>query len=158
MIDTRKIQTNESVAIDTTVEIVMPKGFGARDTAVAVAGRLKKVGEGFALEAQGSCCLQMACSRCLRPVDIDLPFHISESFAEEEAATGEEIGFSDFTIDILPAVQRNLFLNIPMKPLCAVDCAGLCKQCGMNFNDGDCDCKGEIVNEQFQQLLQMFDD
>ena len=159
MIDIRKIQPGESAAINTTVDIAMPKEYDMADTAVNLAGRLKNAcGERFVLEAQAHCRLMAACSRCLTPVEHPLSFHINENFVEEEAATDEDIGFSDYSIDILPAIQRNLFLNIPMKLLCAEDCAGLCKQCGKNLNEGNCGCEGEIVNEEFRQLLQYFSD
>jgi len=157
MIDVRKIQTNDSVVIDTTAEITVPREFDADDVAVSVTGRLKNAGEQFVLEAQAYCRLVVRCSRCLMSMDTELSFHINENFVEEEKATEEDIGFSDYTIDILSAVQRNLLLNIPMKPLCVADCAGLCPQCGKNLNEGDCNCEGEI-NEQFRELLQYFSD
>ena len=155
--DARKIQLNESVSIDTVVDIAAPKGFYVADTAVAVVGRLKNTGKAFVLDAQADCQLKTACSRCLRPVDIGLSFHINENFVDEDEAGEEDIGFVDNEINLFPAVQRNLLLNIPMKPLCEMDCAGLCPKCGKNLNEGDCDCEGEI-NEQFRELLQMFND
>jgi hypothetical protein len=30
---------------------------------------------------------------------------------------------------------------LPMKPLCRVDCKGLCPNCGTNLNDTTCDCE-----------------
>jgi uncharacterized protein len=164
MIDVRNIRPNESAAVGTTVEIAVHNGFGAYDVAVAVTGSLKNAIERFELEARGNCRLRLVCSRCLEPVEHQLSFHISENFVEEEkgvsaADDGEDILFRDKTIDIFPAVQRNLFLNIPMKPLCGEDCAGLCPKCGKNLNEGDCDCEGEIVNEQFRELMgMMFED
>ena len=159
--DARKIQPNESVSVDTTVDIAAPKGFDVADTAVAVAGRLKNTGKAFVLEAQADCQLETACSRCLQPVEIKLFFHINENYVDEgspDAKNDEDIVFRDNEINLFPAVQRNLLLNIPMKPLCAVDCAGLCPKCGKNLNEGDCGCEGEI-NEQFRELLQIkFDD
>jgi len=38
MIDIRKIQLNESIAVDTRVAVAMPPEFGAADTAAHVAG------------------------------------------------------------------------------------------------------------------------
>ena len=160
MIDVRKIQLNESVVVNERIDIAMPGGWEPplhATVAVFVVGRLVNTGRAFMLDAQAACRPVAACSRCLDDVAQDISFHIKEDFVEAELATDEEIGFSDKTIDIFPAVQRNLFLNIPMKPLCAADCAGLCPRCGKNLNEGGCDCKGEI-NEQFRQLLQYFDD
>ena len=163
MIDIRNIQPNESIAVDTTVKIAMSRGFDAYDAAIAVSGRLKNAGESFVLDAQGVCPMVTMCSRCLQPVKHQLSFRINESFVEEEEegavlGDGEDIRFLDKTIDIFPAVQRNFFPNIPMKPLCGADCAGLCQRCGKNLNEGNCDCEGEVVNEQFRELLQFFDD
>ena len=157
MIDVRKIQLNESVVVDTTINIAMPRDFDVADAKVDVVGRLTNVDDIFVLDAQANCQLFAVCSRCLRPVEHQLSFRINESFVEKEPATPEDIVFSDKSIDILPAVQRNLFPNIPMKLLCIVDCAGLCSRCGKNLNEGGCDCEGEI-NEQFRELLQFFED
>ncbi|MDR2182725.1 MAG: DUF177 domain-containing protein [Clostridiales bacterium] len=155
--DTRKIRPNESISIDTTVDIAMPRGFDAADTAVAVVGSLKNAGGRFVLDARADCLLVSACSRCLVPVEYRLSFHIDENFVEEDEAADEDIEFSDHVIDIYPAIFRNFLLNIPMKPLCAEDCAGLCPGCGKDLNQGDCDC-AEEVNEQFSKLLQFFSD
>ncbi|MCL2376367.1 MAG: DUF177 domain-containing protein [Defluviitaleaceae bacterium] len=157
MIDVRKIQLNESTTVDIWVDVVMPQEFSAADTSAHVMGKLTNTGKSFVFEGQASCRLSLACSLCLMSAEQDLSFRINENFVEAEAATGEDIGFSDKTIDIFPAVQRNLFLNIPMKPMCSVDCAGLCPRCGKNLNEGECDCKGEI-NEQFRELLGLFND
>ncbi|MCL2573394.1 MAG: DUF177 domain-containing protein [Defluviitaleaceae bacterium] len=157
MIDTRKIKPNESIVIDQIVEITVLPKLDAVEAKIVVAGRLKNVDDIFMLDAQADCEIKAACSRCLRSVEQRFPFHISEKYVEVERAEGDDIGFSDKMIDIFPAIQRNLLLNIPMKLLCDEDCAGLCSKCGRNLNEGDCDCEGEI-NEQFRELLDLFKD
>jgi uncharacterized protein len=39
-----------------------------------------------------------------------------------------------------PLLLEQLQLNIPMKPLCRPDCAGLCPVCGADLNLGPHDC------------------
>jgi uncharacterized protein len=39
-----------------------------------------------------------------------------------------------------PLVTEQLVLNLPMKPLCRPDCAGLCPTCGADLNAGRCEC------------------
>ena len=38
-------------------------------------------------------------------------------------------------------VKHEIMLNIPMKPLCTEKCKGFCEVCGMNLNDGSCQCE-----------------
>ena len=158
MIDIRKIRPGESVAVEEKIAIHIPPGFGvAGGSVVVVAGRLANMGKTFAFEGNGKCRVSAECALCLEPVAVELVYLINESFAEAEAATDEEISFSDKMIDLLPAIERNLFTNIPMKVVCSRSCAGLCLKCGKNLNDGECDCKTE-GNEHFQQLSRFFDD
>ena len=157
MIDVRRIGAGESVAVDEKLTIAMAPGFGVGDTAdVAVAGCLTNMDKHFALEARGECDISAVCSLCLAPVDVSAKFQIMETFVEEDGGE-DDIIFTDKMIDLTPAVQRNLLLNLPMKILCKADCAGLCPKCGHDLNKGACDCEPEI-NENFRQLLQLFEE
>ena len=43
-------------------------------------------------------------------------------------------------LETKPILIEQLQLNIPMKPLCRPDCAGLCPTCGADLNLGPCGC------------------
>ena len=43
-------------------------------------------------------------------------------------------------IDLGQLMQEQFYLSLPMKPLCAGDCKGLCPMCGTNLNRGTCAC------------------
>ncbi|MCL2396852.1 MAG: DUF177 domain-containing protein [Defluviitaleaceae bacterium] len=158
MIDIRRIAAGEGVGVTDEVAVRIPAGFGvSTEVQVVVSGRLTNIGKSFVLEGRGECRFLVGCSLCLEPLELPIDFHIIENYVEEEAeATEDDIIFFDKTIDIQPAVERGLFANVPMKPLCNPDCAGLCARCGANLNQGECDCGGE-VNEQFRDLLRFFD-
>jgi uncharacterized protein len=37
-------------------------------------------------------------------------------------------------------VYEQVFLALPTRPLCDEECRGLCPQCGVNRNAGQCSC------------------
>lgn len=157
MIDIRKIMPGEKMPIDACVSVGILGSFGVEATDVAVSGHLTNNGKSFELEGWGKCCVLAVCSRCLCPVKTDVEFHIVEDYVEEETglAGEDDISFSNKMIDLLPAAERNLLVNLPMKLLCDPNCIGLCSKCGVNLNEGKCECDREI-NEQFRELLQLF--
>ncbi len=71
------------------------------------------------------------CSRCLAEFewvfDKDLQLHYP-------------LESSDVFIDLDPEVREEIILEYPIKPLCKVDCQGLCLKCGKNKNEGGCNC------------------
>jgi uncharacterized protein len=60
--------------------------------------------------------------------------------------------YRDETIDLGELVREQFYLALPMKPLCAEACKGLCPQCGMNLNQGTCDCRLEWQDPRFEAL------
>ncbi len=96
--------------------------------------------------------LGLPCSRCLErfemPVDarFDLRYlPVSESpDGDEDAEVAEEdintAFYRDGRIDLGEMLHEQLYLALPMKPLCREDCQGLCPVCGANHNVTTCDC------------------
>lgn len=39
-----------------------------------------------------------------------------------------------------PLIEQALLLELPLVPLCADDCKGICPRCGANLNEGPCSC------------------
>ena len=46
----------------------------------------------------------------------------------------------DHELDTEPLLFEQVQINIPMKPLCRPECAGLCPHCGADLNAGACSC------------------
>jgi uncharacterized protein len=44
-------------------------------------------------------------------------------------------------VDVVDLLREQFQLSLPMKPLCADGCRGLCPQCGINLNRGTCSCE-----------------
>jgi uncharacterized protein len=95
--------------------------------------------------------IELACSRCLEDfaIPVDAPFDLmflpaADQPADEEREIEEDdLGTSfyrDGVIDLRDLVREQLYLALPMKPLCQEPCRGLCPQCGTNLNSGSCSC------------------
>ena len=77
-------------------------------------------------KAHGICC------RCLNDFDVLFSKTLDLNYPVENLSS---------TIDLNPDIREELILDYPIKPLCKVDCRGLCVKCGKNLNDAECDCK-----------------
>ncbi len=100
--------------------------------------------------------LKAECVRCLgpAPLALDLPIEVAlfPRGEEPEAAidgevANEDLGVSSYDeeeIDFASLVHDEVFLELPMNPVCTEKCAGLCPQCGTNLNEGRCSCVSEI--------------
>jgi uncharacterized protein len=95
--------------------------------------------------------LELPCGRCLEPftLPVDAAFDLRYHPRTENSGEGErEVEEDDLTtafyeneeIDLGQLMHEQLYLSMPMKPLCRDDCRGLCPQCGTNLNRGTCDC------------------
>jgi uncharacterized protein len=130
---------------------------------ISLAGRVVRDLAGYRLEARLSYQQTLACTRCLAPVtrtvdeEIDLVIETSVSepmLGEHElrAAELKTLFVEGEQFDTTPILMEQLQLNIPMKPLCREDCAGLCPQCGADRNEVRCACAESDVDPRWQGL------
>jgi uncharacterized protein len=95
--------------------------------------------------------LQLECGRCLESFEIpvDSPFELryvphAENAGEEEREVEEDdlttAFYKDDALDLGELMHEQFVLALPMKPLCAERCRGLCPHCGTNLNKSSCDC------------------
>lgn len=100
--------------------------------------------------------LQTPCSRCLAVFDsmvsqgftlrfsrlIPQDVHPGKDDGDIEL-TAQQIGlffYEGDTIDLNDAVQEQIVMALPVKPICREDCKGLCPGCGMDLNHDMCQC------------------
>ena len=112
---------------------------------------IHKEKEHFRLVGRVQTTLELECGRCLEPftspvdAQFDLRYHPHvENTGEGERAIEEDDLTTAFyehdEIDLGQLMQEQFYLSLPMKPLCSVDCRGLCPVCGTNLNRGTCSC------------------
>lgn len=96
--------------------------------------------------------LELLCGRCLEafelPVDaqFDLRYipHAGGAADAEREITDDDLTtvfYREGTLDLVDLLREQFLLVLPMKPLCAESCRGLCPDCGANLNATDCGCK-----------------
>jgi uncharacterized protein len=107
--------------------------------------------------------IELECSRCLEgfnvPVEAAFDVHYRPA-AEMPHEPDREVGEEDLdtafyrngVIDLRELVREQLYLLLPMKPLCTESCAGLCPACGTNLNTGSCDCSPEWEDPRLAPL------
>ena len=137
---------------------MQPNGVPAK---VSIKGILTYTKEGYVLKGNINAVLSLVCDKCLDSFtsELDLPFDEVFSNAEPEADSEKEFwNFSDKSIDLKPAVEANILLNMPMKAVCSDNCKGLCPVCGHNLNKGDCGCDRGYSNPVFENLMTLFED
>jgi uncharacterized protein len=83
------------------------------------------------------------CVRCLESVEQPLDVDIQELYVYDDgdgAAAGGDGSddirrLEDDLLDLEPVLRDEVVLALPLKPLCAPDCAGLCPECGVRLAD-----------------------
>jgi len=83
------------------------------------------------------------CSRCTIPVGGELMVAVRERFCDPDAAghpDEEAYPIVDDRLDLEPMLLDALVPELPQVPLCGSECRGLCPQCGIDRNEGTCDC------------------
>jgi uncharacterized protein len=114
---------------------------------------LQAVSEGVLVSGEISADAHGECVRCLEPLE----FPIEESFSElyryeidprqkarssrsqsaeiEVGDEDEELWMEGDLIDLAIPVCDAVILNLPVNPLCSLDCDGLCPDCGEKWAD-----------------------
>ena len=133
---------------------------------VRLSGRLDHADDAsFRLKGSMSAAVELECGRCLEPFRLDLEEALDLLFLPSSANTGpsaeehelkdEDLAVSfyrDDEIDLSQLIREQLYLALPMKPICRADCAGLCPACGANLNLTRCDCARETVDPRLASL------
>jgi uncharacterized protein len=120
--------------------------------------RLESVSEGVYVSGTADVELVGECSRCLDPLADSLQVEIAELYAypdsvTEETTDADEIPrLLDETVDVEQAVRDAVVMELPLAPLCAPDCLGLCPECGGRRADLGADHGHETLDPRWSAL------
>ncbi len=81
-----------------------------------------------------------------------------EGGSDAQGSEAEQpLTFSGETIDLGFPAWEALVLELPMKPVCAEACRGLCPVCGANLNERSCGCQAERADTRFLSLKKLLE-
>lgn len=105
---------------------------------------------------------KIPCDRCLTDVIVPLEFtsevEVDMNLTEEERiANLEEAAFIEgYTLDVDKLVEGELFVHMPMKVLCSVNCKGLKGKGGTAPKPGTCDCEEAGLDPRMAVIRDIF--
>jgi len=122
---------------------------GARATIKGLLTLMRTDG-GVLVQGNVSAKVRCECVRCLATFGKAVELSVEEEYVPIQDASkrgGIEVLKADgllidsqHLLDLEPTLREYAMLNVPIKPICKPDCAGLCVQCGTNLNIAPCTC------------------
>ncbi len=112
--------------------------------------------------------LELACARCLEPVERDIArkFDLlyrpqgSDAGREEISVTQAEAEIGYYKgegLQLEDVLREQILLAMPLKVVCREECRGLCPQCGKNLNFGECTCAAPAGDSRWDALKELKD-
>lgn len=140
VLDTRTL--GPAAARSVTISAPAPANLGAGLVSVPEGAeleldvRLERVTDGVLVTATARAPLVGECARCLDLFASATEVRFTELFAHE-AGDDDADGYllDGDLLDLEPALRDALVLELPLAPLCAEDCPGLCSECGVRLAD-----------------------
>ena len=113
---------------------------------------LTRTPQGIYAEGDLQAIRKVECVRCLR----EFPIHVFSEMAELYLyPPGSESDLHIEQGDILnisPLIRELTIIYEPMRPLCQIDCRGLCHDCGQDLNLVRCQCQPEEAKHRWSDL------
>jgi uncharacterized protein len=122
---------------------------------------MQSVTEGVYVSGHVSAALSGECGRCLRALDDTVDVDIAELYAYADSTTDEtaeedEVGrIEGDLIDLEPVVRDAVVLALPVNPVCAEDCRGLCPDCGVPWDDLPTDHGHTVTDPRWAALSKL---
>jgi uncharacterized protein len=119
---------------------------------------LTNTGAGIVADGWSRARALTSCVRCLcdMALDVEAPvegFYVlpgkERDLPEEQEV---EIVADDMTIDLAPAIEQSLIVELPYAPVHDDACRGICASCGADLNVETCDCAGQPPAGRFDVL------
>jgi len=147
-------QPEELNPVDERVRLTAP---------AAVTGKVRLSGNEVFVSGHVDTRAQVECDRCLQPVeapvsaDFTLEYITGSEYESSEVAelTEAEMSVAVFDgagLDVDEIVKEQILLAVPTRMLCREDCKGICPECGIDRNTGECSCVADDIDPRWAAL------
>jgi len=147
-------QPDELNPIDERVQLTEP---------AAVSGKVRVAGNEVFVSGHIDTRAQVECDRCLQPVELPVNTDFALEYisgADYESSAAAELTEADMSvsvfdgeaIDIDEIVKEQILLTVPARTLCREDCKGICPECGIDRNTGECSCVTDNIDPRWAAL------
>lgn len=155
--------------VGATRRVLIDEGCLALDDALPLSAPIQgyadllRTNRGILVRARIATAVRLNCSRCVESFDERLQIEFAEEYipvVDVETGAPTNIPRESHTyvingrheLDLAEAIREYGLLELPMKPLCEIDCKGLCPHCGTNLNLGRCRCVEDVRDGRFAVL------
>ncbi|MGE0442493.1 MAG: DUF177 domain-containing protein [Gemmatimonadales bacterium] len=112
-----------------------------------VSGTLEATaGDGFVWHGEFAGEVKANCRRCLKELVVPVAERVEVMFSPDPELQDDPSVYPLeeplSAVDVTGAVREEFALAVAAYPLCREDCAGLCRVCGADLNQGPCGCAG----------------
>ena len=138
------------------------EGINPVTTGIQLKLDVQQSGPNFKITGTANLILTETCDRCLDnyKLDIKAPFSIlvttqkslKPDFSDSDVIL-LETNQRDFNLG--PTVHDAILLERSIKNLCKENCLGLCSNCGVNLNNGYCNCASKKIDERWAPLIEI---
>jgi uncharacterized protein len=94
------------------------------------------------------------CRRCLGPAMGELVAEVSELY-QVHPTSEDAFSFDGEQLDLGPMVRELVLMELPAAPLCQPDCAGICPECGADWNVAPCGCEPDPGDPRWAGLEEL---
>lgn len=156
VLDTHDLGRRAGAMLALAGRAAAPEGLGVGASTVTPGSgvdldlRLEAVIDGVLVSGTATVSVVAECSRCLDPIVMPLtvelqdlylyPDRASDMGSHSRGADGTDLGedgdirvLDDEAADLEPALRDAVVPELPLVPLCRIDCPGLCPQCGVRL-------------------------
>jgi uncharacterized protein len=147
------------------LDVAMPEGFSLPLATILeplhLVGVIESVVDGLLVRGALSVSMRLECARCLEPVGAEVATDVVELFQDPQRLAADvgspEEGYEirEGHIDLDALLRDALAPATPYQPLCRLDCAGLCPDCGTNLNERRCTCGDVVADPRWAPLREL---
>ena len=123
---------------------------------VVVRLRLEGLTDGVFAKGVVEAPIHLVCNRCLAEWEEELVVEMKQLFARDLAEDVYRV--ENQSIDLENPIRDEVFLVLPLVPLCRESCRGLCATCGTDLNTAPCQGHDEEEASPFALLKDLLPD